>query len=166
MKKSAKVLQYFGLDSRNVGILQIHEPSSKEQLLTLPHFWSPVGRKRLGFVPIKPVCWRRRRIRWIFVWSCSELWSLFKYSRLKLKNLKPIGADVHFKAYPIVPLSWRSNLTGPYLKKWKTQILLMYCTLKHSLLCYLNSFYVVTDCPALRKLQKFCLQLLLAAFKM
>jgi hypothetical protein len=37
---------------------------------------------------------------------------LFKYSKLKLKNQKPISVDVFFKAYPMVPLSCRSNLAG------------------------------------------------------
>jgi hypothetical protein len=49
MKKSAKVLHYFGLDC---GMLEFfkyssHAPSSKEQLLSLPHFWSPVWSKGL-----------------------------------------------------------------------------------------------------------------------
>jgi hypothetical protein len=39
----------------------------------------------------------------------------FKYSRVKLKNHKPIAADVLFKAYPMVPLSCRSNLARRYL---------------------------------------------------
>ncbi len=46
------------------------EPQSKEQLMSLPHFWSTV----------------RRRIRGFFAWSGSELWSGFKYSRSKSKN--------------------------------------------------------------------------------
>jgi hypothetical protein len=58
MKKSAKVVHYFGLDCDR-GMLEFfkystHELSSKEQLLTLPHLWSPVWRKRLRFVPINP----------------------------------------------------------------------------------------------------------------
>jgi hypothetical protein len=53
MKKSAKVLHYFGLDS---GMLEFfkystHNPSSKEQLLTLSHFWSPVWQKNCGLCP-------------------------------------------------------------------------------------------------------------------
>jgi hypothetical protein len=44
LKKAAKVLHYFGLDS---GVLEFFKhstdvPSSKEQLLTLPLFWSSV----------------------------------------------------------------------------------------------------------------------------
>ncbi len=38
----------------------------------------------------------------IFAWSGSELWSLFNYSGVKLKNPKPISVDVVFKAYPMV----------------------------------------------------------------
>ena len=55
------------------------------------------------------------RIRCIFVFSGSELWTPFKYSRSKLKNQNPIAVDVLLKAYPMVPLSCRSNLAGRYL---------------------------------------------------
>ncbi len=64
---------------------------------------------------IHPVCQRSRRIRWVFEWSGPEVWSLFKYSRLKLKNQKPIAVDVLFKAYPMVPLSCRYYLAGRYI---------------------------------------------------
>ncbi len=53
--------------------------SSKLQLLTFPHILGPIWWKRLRFVPIQPICWRSRRIRWIFVWRGSELWRLFKW---------------------------------------------------------------------------------------
>jgi hypothetical protein len=33
-----------------------------------------------------------------------------KYSRSKIKKQKPIAVDVLFRAYPMVPLSCRSNL--------------------------------------------------------
>jgi hypothetical protein len=61
MKKSAKVQDHCGLDC---GILEFlknstREPSSKEQLSNLPHFWSPVWQKRLRFVPMQPV--RRKK---------------------------------------------------------------------------------------------------------
>ncbi len=48
MKKSAKVLLYFGLDC---GMMEFftYKPQSQEQFLTLPHFWSTVRRKRLRF---------------------------------------------------------------------------------------------------------------------
>ncbi len=51
----------------------------------------------------------------IFVWSGSELWTLLKYSRSKLKNQKHIAVDVLFKAYLMIPLSGWSNLAGRYL---------------------------------------------------
>jgi hypothetical protein len=57
-EKSAKGLHYFSLHCGMLEFLKYsaHEPSSKEQLLTVPDFWSPVWRKRLRFVPIQPVC--------------------------------------------------------------------------------------------------------------
>ncbi len=42
--------------------------------------------------------------------------ALFKYSRVKLKNQKPIAVDVLFKAYPMVQLSCRSSMAGRYLQ--------------------------------------------------
>ncbi len=52
----------------------------------------------------------KHEVGFIFAWSGSQLWTLIKYSRSKIKNKKPIAVDVLFKAYPIVPLSCRSNL--------------------------------------------------------
>jgi hypothetical protein len=51
-KKSAKELLYFGLDC---GMLEFftHQPPSKEQLMSLLHFWSTVWRKRWRFDPKK-----------------------------------------------------------------------------------------------------------------
>ncbi len=48
-------MQYFGLDGGMMEFFKYstHEPSSKEHLLTLPHFWSLVWQKRLRFVPIQ-----------------------------------------------------------------------------------------------------------------
>ncbi len=65
MKKSVKVLHYFGLDCEMLEFFKYssHEPSFNKQLLTLPHFWSLVWRKRLWFVPIQPVCRRNRRMQ-------------------------------------------------------------------------------------------------------
>jgi hypothetical protein len=52
-EKSAKVLLYFGL---GCGMLEFftHEPKSKKQLMSLPHFWSTVGRKDGGLSTRKP----------------------------------------------------------------------------------------------------------------
>ncbi len=55
----------------------------------------------------------KQEIGFIFAWSCSELWSLLRYSRVK--NQKPTAVDVLFKAYPMVQC--RSNLAGLYLQK-------------------------------------------------
>ncbi len=57
----------------------------------------------------------KQEVGFIFAWSGSELWSLIKYSRSKIKNQEPIVVDVLFKAYPMVPLSCRSNLAVRYL---------------------------------------------------
>jgi hypothetical protein len=57
----------------------------------------------------------KQEVEFIFAWSGSELWTLIKYPRSKIKNKKPIAVDVHFKTYPMVPLSYRSNVAGRYL---------------------------------------------------
>ncbi len=66
----------------------------------------PIGRQD----SMRTVIQQSRRLdSFCFAWSGSKLWSIFfKYSRVKLKNQKPI-------AYPMVPLSCRSNLGGWYL---------------------------------------------------
>ncbi len=113
MKKSAEVLLYFDLYS---GMMEFftYEPQSKEQLISFLHFWRTVRRKRSR---MQTVIRTSRRIRGLFAWSGSELWSCFKYSELNLKNLKTIAVDVHFNAYPMVPLSCRSIwLDGTF--KW------------------------------------------------
>ncbi len=53
MKKSAKVLLYFGLDS---GMMEFftYKPQSKEQLISFPRFWSTVRRKDRGLNTYKP----------------------------------------------------------------------------------------------------------------
>ena len=103
MKKSAKMLLYSGLDC---GMLEFftHKPQSNDQLLTFPHFWRPIWRKRLRFVTIQPVIPADRRIRCIFVKDQN------------LKNQKSMEVDVLFQAFPTVPLSCRSNLAGRYLE--------------------------------------------------
>jgi hypothetical protein len=45
-EKSAKVQLYFGLGCEMMEFF-INEPQSKEQLMSLPHLWSMVWRKRL-----------------------------------------------------------------------------------------------------------------------
>ncbi len=80
MKKSAKVLHYFSLDC---GLLEFfkystYKLSSKHKMYSSRIFWRTIWRKRLRFVHIQPTCRRSGMIRWIFVWSSSELWTLIK----------------------------------------------------------------------------------------
>jgi hypothetical protein len=74
-------------------------------LISLPHFWSTVRRKRSRFEHMQTVNRTSRRIRGLFAWSGSELWSCFKYSRSNIKNLKHIAVDVLSKGFPVIPLS-------------------------------------------------------------
>ncbi len=55
------------------------------------------------------------------IFSMKGLRSLFKYSGPKLKNQKPIAVDVLIKAYPLAPLSCRSNLAEQYLQWFSSQ---------------------------------------------
>ncbi len=66
---------------------------------------------------------KKNEVGFIFAWSGSELWSLFKYSRVKFKKSKPLAVDVLFKGYPMVPLSCRSNLAERYLEKFSLRIM-------------------------------------------
>ncbi len=116
MKNSAKVLHYSGLDCGMLEFLQVFFSQAIIQRpnVDFPHFWRPVWRKKLRFLAIQPVIPTSRRIRCFFVFG-SELWSLLKNSKSKLKNQKPLAVDVLFQAYSMVPLSCRSNLVGWYL---------------------------------------------------
>ncbi len=62
MKKSAIVQLYFGL---GCGIMEFFtcKPQSKEQLMSLPHLWSTVWRKRLRLEHMQTVNRTSRRIR-------------------------------------------------------------------------------------------------------
>ncbi len=64
---------------------------------------APANRKTGFYANRDP---NKQEVGFIFAWSGSELWSLFKYSKVKLKNQKPIAVDALFKAFPMVPLSW------------------------------------------------------------
>ncbi len=66
------------------------EHGSAEKIAVLAHANDDPNNQEVGF---------------IFEWSGSELWTLIKYSRSKIKNKKPIAGDVLFKAYPMVPHS-------------------------------------------------------------
>ncbi len=57
--------------------------------------------------------WSKQAGGWIhFCMKRLRTWTLIKYSRSKIKNIKSIAVDVLFKAYP---LSYRSNLARRYL---------------------------------------------------
>ncbi len=95
LKKSAEVLLYFGLDC---GLLvffmySTHKPQSQEQLLTLPHFWSTVRRKRSLFVTIQPVIPTGRMARGIKRLRTLKCFQIFK---TEIKKLKPIAVDALF----------------------------------------------------------------------
>jgi hypothetical protein len=53
MKKSAEVQLYFGLDCGMMAVFTC-EPQSKEQLISLPHFWSTFGEKDRDLSKCKP----------------------------------------------------------------------------------------------------------------
>ncbi len=72
----------------------------------------PANRKKGFYTNHNP---NKQEVGFNFVWSGSELWSLFKYSKVKVKNQKHKAVDVLFQAFPMVPLSCRSNLAGRYL---------------------------------------------------
>jgi hypothetical protein len=65
MKKSAKVQLYFGLDCGMMALFT-DEPQSKEQLMSLMHFWITVRRKRLRFEHMQTENRTSRRIRDLF----------------------------------------------------------------------------------------------------
>ncbi len=50
-----------------------------------------------------------------FLHEAARNFEVFQIFNRRLKNQKPITVDVLFKAYPMVPLSSRSNLAGRYL---------------------------------------------------
>ena len=114
MKKSAKELLYFGLDCGMMKFFTF-KPQPKEQLMPFPHLWSTVWRKRSLLEHMQTVNRTSRRIRGLFAWSGSELWTLIKYSRSKIKNKKHIAVDVLLKGFLMIPLSCRSNMAGRYL---------------------------------------------------
>ncbi len=81
-------LFWFGLRWNSSNVLLTSRPP-KNNCWLFHIFRARFGWKDCRFEPKQPVCRRNRRNRWIFVQNGSELWSLFKYSRLilKIKNL-------------------------------------------------------------------------------
>ncbi len=85
MKKSTKVQLFFGSDCGLMKFFTL-KPQPKGQLMSFPHFWGPIWRKRSWLEHMQTVNRTSRRIRGLFAWSDSELWTLIKYSRSKIKN--------------------------------------------------------------------------------
>jgi hypothetical protein len=108
IRQSAALL-WFGL--RNVEVF--HSQAAIQRTIDVPPEFLEHGSTR--FEHMQTVIQTSRRIRDLFAESGSELGSCFKYSALNLKNQKHIAVDVPLKAYPMVPLSCRSNLAGRYL---------------------------------------------------
>jgi hypothetical protein len=77
MKKSAKVLLYFGLDCRMLEFFT-REPVSKEQVMSLPHFWSTDGRKRSRFEHMQTVIQTSRRLD-SFLHEAAQNFELLSY---------------------------------------------------------------------------------------
>ncbi len=106
IKKSAKVQLYFGLDCGTMEFFT-SEPQPKEPLISLPHFWSTVRRKRSRFEHMQTVNRTSREIRGLFASIGSELWSLLKNSKSKFKNGKHIAVD------DSRPIQWFHSLADP-----------------------------------------------------
>jgi hypothetical protein len=51
-----------------------------------------------------------------FLHEAAQNFEASQIFKSEIKNQKPIAVDVLFKAYPMGPLSCRSNLAGRYLK--------------------------------------------------
>ncbi len=85
MKRSAKVLLYFGLDCGMMKFFTL-KSQSKGQLISLPHLWSPVWRKRSWLEHMQTVNRTSRRIGFNSAWSGSVLWSL-KIFKSEIKKL-------------------------------------------------------------------------------
>jgi hypothetical protein len=110
--RNAGSQQLFFEDGSWVEYLQI----SRNPNLRSAALWgifSPANRKKGFYTNRVP---KKQEVRGNFVWGGSEFWSFLEYSRSKLKYQKPIAVDVFIKAYPIAPLSCRSNLAGRTFK--------------------------------------------------
>ncbi len=77
MKKSAKVLLYFGL---NCGMWNSFLTNCNLSRI----FGAQIGKKIWAHANRDP---NKQEVGFIFAWSGSELWTLIKYSRSKIKNL-------------------------------------------------------------------------------
>ncbi len=143
LKKSSKVLLYFGLDCGLLVILR----TTVDSCIFGAHF----GRKDRGL-------WM---IRGIFVWGGSEFWTLLKYWRRKL-NIKTspcCAASLHANAMfgssslqsPSRPrlAPTRLNLWGCHLRAWGGAVG-VFCTVLRTASCTahlrLQRSFILPDC--------------------
>ncbi len=68
----------------------------------------PIGRKD----SIQAVCQRMKRLE-AFLYSAAYYFELFSKFMIKIE---PLAVDILSKAYPMIPVSCRSNLAGLYLQ--------------------------------------------------
>ncbi len=122
MKKSAKVLHYFGLDCGMLEFLQIFFSQAVIQrtIAEFPAFFETGLAKKISVcvhatrVPNKKEDKRHICMKWLRTLNSlkgpvlpvqciypAPSWVLL----FKLKNQKPIAVDILFKAYPFIPLS-------------------------------------------------------------
>ncbi len=81
-------------------------------LLPFPHVF--FRNRKKGFYTNHDL--NKQEVGFIFEWSGSGLWSLFKYSKVNLKNQKHIGVNVLFKSYPMSTfMQIQSGRTVPFI---------------------------------------------------
>jgi len=88
MKKSAKVLLYFGLDCRMLKFFTL-KPQSKEQFMYLSNFWSTVRQNRSRFEHMQTVIRTSRRLV-SFMHEAAQNFALLSNiqdQKLKIQNL-------------------------------------------------------------------------------
>ncbi len=117
-----------------------YELQSKEQLISIPHFWSTVRRKRSRFGHMQTVIRTSRRIRGLFAWSSSELWSCFRYSELKSKKSKTYSVLCPFQGLfnGTTLMQIQSGQTVP-LKAYSCESSFFH--IKSKYLCFISRFY-------------------------
>jgi hypothetical protein len=88
MKKSPKVLLYFGLDCGMLKFFTLN-PQTREQLMSLPNFWSTVRRKRSWFEHMQTVIRTSRRLVSFLHEAAQNFKSLsnIRDQKLKMQNL-------------------------------------------------------------------------------
>ncbi len=86
-------------------------------------FGALFGGKDRGLSTCKP--WFKQAGSWIhFCMKRLRILNSYQIFKIKIKIKKPIAIDVLFKAYPMVPLSCRSNMAGGYLKDFSKNVFL------------------------------------------